>query len=47
MIETEKREEKTPSEFKIPVIMDMRHNHLKPREIMRKYWNASSRGIFI
>ena len=44
MKETRKKNKKYSPEFKITVIMDMRHNHLSYRETIRKYWNTSSRS---
>ena len=44
MKETEKKRRKYSPEFKITVIMDMKHNHLSYRETIRKYWNTSSRS---
>ena len=44
MKEIEKKRRKYSPEFKIAVIMDMRHNHLNYRETIRKYWNTSSRS---
>ena len=44
MKEKKKKRRKYSPEFKITVIMDMKHNHLSYRETIRKYWNTSGRS---
>ena len=44
MEETGNKRRKYSPEFKITVIMDMRHHHLSYRETIRKYWNTTSRS---
>ena len=43
MKETGNKRRKYSLDFKISVIMDMRHNHLSYRETIRKYWDTTSR----